>query len=371
MRLMFAARAIDRMAGGVERMIITIMNAMVERGHHVDLFTWDQCGADAFYPMSPDIKWHRLDVGDPARKAGPRLLLERTGTIRTLVRQSQPQVIVGFQDGPFLAMRLYCFGLRIPVIAAERNAPTRFYHTRAGKRQRFIYFNAFRLAKSVIIQHENYRRLYPGYLRDRISVIPNPVSPARLAARPDQPDKVGRFHILSVGRLSYQKNYASLIIAFAKIAERFPAWDLKIVGAGEDRPRLEALILERRLSDRISLPGTVTEPGEAYASAHLFCLSSRWEGFPNALAEAQAHGLPAAGYAQCAGVSDLIADGVTGRLAAGNGDSDGLAATLAELMSDGARRVRMGCEARKTVGSFKPEPIMDLWEKTLLEAVPR
>ncbi|TVR84879.1 MAG: glycosyltransferase family 4 protein [Rhodospirillales bacterium] len=369
MRLMFSARALHRMAGGVERMITLIMNEMVVRGHEVDLLTWDLAGAETFFAMSPEIRWHVLNLGDPARKAGKDLMLRRATRVRDLVRRRRPDVIVCFQGGQFMAVRSYIFGLGIPVIAAERNAPTLFDHTQAGARGRTIMFNAFRLARFVTVQCESYRTLYPNFLHDRIITIPNPVFPAHRTAVPDRSADNGRFQLLSIGRLGYQKNYDCLISAFARIAERCPEWNVVIIGEGEDRPKLEDMVRAAGLEGRIVLPGTVTDPEDVYAAAHLFCLSSRWEGFPNALAEAQAHGLPAVGFAGCAGVNELIVDGATGLLAPGNGDIESLAAALARLMASPEERCRMGAAARASVRAYTPDRIMDLWEQTLQRSV--
>lgn len=353
------------MAGGVERMIITIMNALVERGHEVDLMTWDLAGAEAFYPMSSEITWHRLNIGDPTVAVSKGQMLQRAAAVRALVARRHPQVIVAFQDGPFRALCAYCMGLRIPLIAAERNAPTQFDHTHKGNLKRFIAFNAFRLAKSVVVQCESYRQLYPAFLRDRIVTIPNPVNPALLSARPNVPDASGRFRILSVGRLGFQKNYESLIEAFTSIADKFPRWDLVIVGDGELRAKLQAMIDGGGLSNRIFMPGTVSDPGEQYANAHLFCLPSRWEGFPNALAEALAHGLPAVGFAGCAGVNQLIEPGRNGILAKGNGDCGSLATTLMLAMSNDDIRLTYGREGRGITSTFGSDNIIDLWEDAL------
>ena len=370
MRLMFAARMIDHMAGGVERMIITIMNAMVARGHEVDLFTWDLRGAEAFYPMAPDITWHRLDMGSPSVKASKKLMWGRARTIRSLVCQRRPQVIVSFQDGPFLALRAYTLGLGIPVVAAERNAPTRFDHTSAGRHQRLI-FQGLRSAARIAIQCESYRALYPAFLRERIACVPNPVLPAVWRARPDTPNPDGRFRLLSVGRLCYQKNYSMLVEAFAQLAPAFPDWDLVIVGDGEDRARLESLVTERGLERRVTLPGVSASIAKWYASAQLFCLPSRWEGFPNALAEALAHGLSAVGFAGCAGVRDLIVDGSNGLLADGNGDAASLTVALTTLMGDPALRASMGLMAVDSVRQFDPPTIFSRWEQILSEAAHR
>jgi GalNAc-alpha-(1->4)-GalNAc-alpha-(1->3)-diNAcBac-PP-undecaprenol alpha-1,4-N-acetyl-D-galactosaminyltransferase len=364
-KLLFAARAINRMAGGVERMIITIMNAMVVRGHEVELFTWDRDGAEAFFPMSPAIVWHKLNLGDPATKAGLGLRWKRALAVRTLVRRHRPDVVIAFQGGPFMALRLYCLGLGVPMIAAERNAPTLYDHTAGGDRARRIMFNAFRLARLLIVQCEAYRDLHPPFLHDRLVVIPNPVYPAPCEATPATPDPNGRFRLLSVGRLAYQKHYESLITAFSKLADRFLNWDLHIVGEGEDRRKLEAIISEKGLSGRAFLLGTFKDPSDCYLGAHLFCLPSRWEGFPNTLAEAFAHGLPAVGYAGCAGVNVLIENGQTGLLASGNGDPESLARSLAELMDDGEKRREMGAAARASMAPYAPDLVMDRWEDAI------
>lgn len=364
MRLMFVARAMHGMAGGVERMIVTIMNAMAARGHDVTLFSWDRADAQAFYPMAEGVAWHRLDMGDPGNRAGLGLVAARAMAVRRLVRETAPEVIVCFQGGPFRAMQLFTMGLGIPLVAAERTAPTLYEHA-GSARGRFIEHQAFRFAKRITIQFERYRQLYPAHLRGRMVTIPNPVTPSAVHANPGAPGPDGRYRLLSVGRLSYQKNYKVLLEAFAELAPRFPEWELRIVGEGEDRAALEAQLAGLpALSGRVAMPGATRNVSAEYAAAQLFCLPARWEGFPNALAEALAHGLPSVGFAGCAGVSDLIADGVTGALAAGNNDAAALARALAPLMEAHAERARMGRAAAESVAPYRPEAIFDLWEQT-------
>ena len=212
MRLLFSNRKMGGMVGGVQRAITTVMNAMAARGHEVTILTWDQADAQAFFPISPEIHWHRLDAGDTANKASAR------NRLRKVIREFKPQLIIGFRGGQFLVARLYSLGLGVPAIAAERGAPSRFDHMPGGSRWRLIEFNGMRLAKKIVIQLEGYRTQYPGYLRDKLVVIPNPVLPVARFATPDRPDGKGRFRVLSVGRLSYQpKNYESLILAFTLV----------------------------------------------------------------------------------------------------------------------------------------------------------
>ena len=368
MRLLFVARAIDRMAGGLERMIISIMNKLSAR-HEVSLLTWDNDRATTFYPMAAGISWHQIDIGDPCVKAGLGTILARLRKIRRLVNDIAPDVIVCFQGGSFRSMQLYTAGLRIPLVAAERTSPSLYDHANS-KRVRFLEHQTFRFARLITIQFERYRDLYPAYLRSRIVTIPNPVPQATCFARPDTPGTGCRWRLLSVGRLGYQKNFSVLVDAFAELAARFSDWDLRIIGEGEGRGPLEARIARLpEIKGRVFLPGTTSEVEAEYAAAHLFCLPSRWEGSPNALAEALAHGLPAVGFAGCDGVPDLIETGRNGALAAGNGDAAALADALAPLMADPGKRAELGSNAPASVAGYRPEEIFGLWEKVLHECV--
>ncbi len=362
MKILFSCRALNDMAGGVERMIAVLMDEMIARGHEAYLITWDKAGASPFYPLNPKIKWMQLDSGDHLQKAGWVLRVRRALKIRAFVKNVQPDIVLAFQHGTFLGLRVFLSGMDIPVVAAERNAPARFDHLKAGRYRGFIY-QSFRLAKKITVQCESYRNDYPAYLRKKIVTISNPVFPAQCQARPDAGSD--RKILLTVGRLSYQKNYEALVKSFAHIASAFPDWTLVMAGEGEDRDKLEALVKELGIESRIQMKGAVRDVASLYCESHLFCLPSRWEGFPNALAEAMAHGLPCVGFAACAGVRDLIQEGENGLLAAGNGDSKSLAMALRLLMADPSARAAMGEKAKLSMNQYNPLHIFDRWEKFL------
>jgi GalNAc-alpha-(1->4)-GalNAc-alpha-(1->3)-diNAcBac-PP-undecaprenol alpha-1,4-N-acetyl-D-galactosaminyltransferase len=360
MRILFVCRMFDQVAGGVERMAVNIMNAMVDRGHDVTLFTWDLTEAEPFYPMSDSIRWHRLDMGHAGRTAGNLLRARRALEFRRFARSLQPDVVIGFQHGAWLFAEVGLLGCDVPVILAERNAPDQYDHTSAGKYRKLI-FQSMRTAPAITVQSPRYVDRYPAFLRSRIIVIPNPVYPADRFADPGT--ERSRRTLLAVGRLSYQKNYPALIAAFARLAPSHPEWQLRIVGEGEERRSLEDLIASTGLGDRIAMDGAVTDVAGKYAAADLFCLPSRWEGFPNTLAEALAHGLPAVAYAGCAGTDDLVEHGENGLLAAGNGDPTALAASLDASMGDAGERTRMGSKARSIGRQYAPDKIYDSWER--------
>ena len=113
------------------------------------------------------------------------------------------------------------------------------------------------------------------------------------------------------------------------------------------------------------MPPATADMSDIYRRASLFCMPSQWEGFPNALAEAMAHGLPAVGYRGCAGVRDLIVHGENGLLAEGNGNVQSLFETLDRLMADPMRRRRMEDAAIKSVQQYHPDLIFSRWEQLL------
>jgi glycosyltransferase involved in cell wall biosynthesis len=369
MKILFVWRKMGNVAGGVERMATTMMNEMIRRGHDVSLLTWDSTGAQAHYPMSKRILWHCLDLGDPVAKAGWRLRLKRMIKTRALVKTDKPDVIICFEHGIFLSMYLFLFGFFIPMIAAERNAPSRFYFL-GGERKKKIVSQVLRLADKVTVQFERYRDGYPDYLRKKIVAIHNPVTSAVEFAVPSG-EKEKTKTLLCVGRLAYQKNIDVLIQTFAALSSNFPTWNLLIVGDGEDRKKLEDMITHLDMSERIALMPSIKNVQSLYCSAHLFCLPSRWEGFPNALAEAMAHGLPSVGFAGCSGVSDLIEDNRNGFLAEGNDDAATLASALKDLMADDEKREQFGWQARESMTQYAPELIFTQWERLFVETAQR
>ena len=368
MKILVVGRKFGGVAGGVERMAIVLLNALYERGHEAQLLTWDVDGAEAYYPMDPGIRWHRLNMGDASVKASWKLRLARQVRMRALIKRQRPDVIVAFQLGPFVAIRLAVLGLGIPVVAAERNAPQRFDHTRVG-RHRVLWFQTFRMASTITVQLESYRNEYPPYLRERIEVIPNPVQGADGSAAPE--GLVGQQKaLLCVARLTYQKNQGVLIGAFAKIADSFPDWRLRLVGDGDLREQFVRLARDRGIAERVDFAGDIKDVSAEYASAHLFCMPSLWEGFPNAVAEAMAHGLPVVGFADCAGINELIRPGENDLLAAGVFDADELAETLGLLMADAPLRREMGEKAKRISHAYRAEHIFPMWE-SLFERLAR
>lgn len=166
----------------------------------------------------------------------------------------------------------------------------------------------------------------------RVHVIRNPVvSPAldRLAERaPEHPWLAGAGPpvVLGVGRLTRQKDFPTLLRAFARLRERSDA-RLVVLGEGEDRAALEALSRELDIEDATDFPGFVENPYGWMRRANVFVLSSAWEGSPNALTEALYLGTPVVATDCRSGPRELLEDGQYGPLVP-VGDDAAMAAAI-------------------------------------------
>jgi glycosyltransferase involved in cell wall biosynthesis len=155
------------------------------------------------------------------------------------------------------------------------------------------------------------------------------------------------FLIVSVGRLSEEKGFETLIRSVARLLREGKDVALRIAGEGDQQARLEALIAELGCSRQVGLLGYQADPCPLYEAADAFALASLREGLPNVLLEALAMGVPVVAT-RVAGIPRLIEDGQTGLLVE-PGSEAGLAEALGRLHADGALRERLRQAGRCTV----------------------
>jgi len=176
-----------------------------------------------------------------------------------------------------------------------------------------------------------------GLTPERVCVVRNPVVTPRLselaAAACPHPwlADAGPPVILAAGRLTEQKDFATLLRAFARVQAQRPA-RLIILGEGRLRAPLEDLATQLGIAEQLALPGFTPNPYAWFARAAVFVLSSAWEGSPNVLTEALALGIPAVATDCPSGPRELLAAGRYGPLVAVGDDlglSEGIVATLA------------------------------------------
>jgi glycosyltransferase involved in cell wall biosynthesis len=349
-------------AGGAERVIVTLANCWAARGWGVTLITFEPPGTTPYYPVDPRVALRQLgiaSVGSPLWRA-IRQNLRRIRALRHALRAAGPDLAIAFLAKINVLTVLASRGLGFPVVVSERNNPERqrFRGIWSWLRQR-LYGTAY----CVVAPSRGVLESFSGGIRRRGRVIPNPVdlTPAARAPR-------GSGRLVAVGRLAHQKGFDLLLQAFAEIAPAHPAWTLTIWGEGEERAALEALRASLGLAERVRLPGLTERPGQWVEDADIFVLSSRFEGFPNVIAEAMAAGLPVIAFDCPWGTDEIVRDGEEGLLVPRE-DVQALAAAMRRLMGDPELRHRLGEAGGRNVRRFGKEAIVAQWDALIRAAV--
>jgi glycosyltransferase involved in cell wall biosynthesis len=349
--------------GGAERVVSTLANHLVATGHQVAVVTLAGVDSD-FYRVDPRVERISLNHLAPRSNLLARIVdtFRRIFRLRATLRLFRPRLAVSMMDAANVSLALAGVGLRgMTCVGSERVYPE---FSDSTLQWRFLRRWVYWLLHGVVaLSEENVAWLRRHTWVRRTWIIPNPVVLPLAAVPPASSPEEWRVcsrRILAVGRYVPQKGFDLLIQAFARLAERFADWELVIVGEGTERKNLEAMLEGLACRDRVLLHGPVGNMADWYTSAHLFVLSSRFEGFPNTLLEAMAHGIAAVAADCPTGPRTLIRDGVDGLLVPVD-DIGGLASAMERLMADEVLRGRLAGRALDARQRFSVESIATLW----------
>lgn len=360
MRVLFCIKSMTNPGGGAERVLATVANGFVERGHDVVVLTFDRPGTQPFYALGPGVRRVSLGVGSTSSNATFIETLKRVFVLRRRVTAEAPDVVIGFMHSMYIPLGFALLGIRIPLVASEHTVGA---HYVSRPLQAVLLRLTPSLVSRVTCVSEAAKETFPRSVREKMVAIRNPISVDAVASVDVAVDGRGRKTLLAVGRLDPEKDPMTLVRAFALLADDFPDWDLRIVGEGGMRPKLEGLIVASGMEGRVSLPGITRNVAAEYTAAQIFVTASRYESFGLTTAEALAHGLPAVGFADCPGTNDLIRPGENGALAEGEDDRpSALAAALRPLMLEPELRLRLSQSAPSVPLEYRPEVVINSWE---------
>ncbi|MEM7650451.1 MAG: glycosyltransferase family 4 protein [Pseudomonadota bacterium] len=366
MKILFAIKNISSAKGGAERVLVQVSSGLAERGHNVSLVSFDEANAQSYYPLHGDIQHIGLGIGNANEEARFFETVQRMHALRKTLKTQQPDIVIGFMHSMFVPLSFAALGLGIPVIASEHIVPA---HYKTRPFQFLMLIISALLVKRMTAVSEAVRASYPKIVQSKMDVLPNPVTMPESIKR----NGTGRKTILNVGRLDEQKDQETLINAFAEIANNHTEWDLKIFGDGHLRESLQALIKKHDLKGRAFLMGTTQDIDAEYSAADIFAMSSRYESFGLATAEAMAHGVPAIGFAECPGTNEIIIDGVNGLLIskANKNAADVFAEALEKLIQDDALREKLGQAAPASIAHYSLSDVVDQWESLIQKSLDR
>jgi len=354
MRITFIIGSLE--AGGAQRVLILLSEGFAKRGHNVTVLTINGTENDCF-SLPNAVKRQALNLS-----TGIQVVLNFP-KIRAGIRLSKPDIIVSFVELTNIITLLSTLGLHLPVVVSERSAPAAF-----EERPFLNWLRAcvYPLASRLIVQSQGALDYFLPDLQDKAVIVPNPVV-CPPEARPSQPT-LCRPMLLSVGRLHEVKQFDRLISAFAMIKDKHADWGLTIVGDGPMKSVLKQLGQDLELGDRLSLPGYVASPYTFLRQADLFVMTSRIEGFPNALCEAMACGLPVISTDCPTGPREIIRNGIDGLLVK-NEDTLAISQAMDRLMSDEVERHRLASRSAEVMSRFDLDRVMQMWESIFIESL--
>jgi glycosyltransferase involved in cell wall biosynthesis len=353
--------------GGAERVAALLCNAWAEEGHEVILMPTFSGRGECIYQLDPGVRLKYLsDLTGTTRKA-VWISFQRLLALRQAIKSYAPDVVVSFLTRVNVVAIVAATGTGVPVIVSERIYPPLcplpwFWSVM----RRMTYPRASCLVAQTEMAREWLEEHCPG---SRVKVIPNPVMwPLPInkpVMKPQDWVPPDRKLLLAVGRLHRQKGFDLLLAAFSDLVKDFPDWDLVILGEGSERRSLEAKRAALGLERHVLMPGRAGNVSSWYERADLYVMTSLYEGFPNTLLEAMAHGVPAVSFDCDAGPRDLIRHEVNGVLVPLADGVEGLVAGMRYLMRNDVLRCRMGeaaCEVRE---KFSMGTVKDGWAVVL------
>lgn len=349
--------------GGIERVIQHLIAGLQPRGYRFSIVTEDTPNPDRQFDLGPDVPVY-------FRSFAP-FTEQSEAAMRRLILRINPDVAIVMGSGRTVSrLPISLMGTDIPVILSEHNSTSRL---RLAFDASSDFLNGTRsYADFVHVLMEDYGidALEP----ERIRVIGNPVFPqarrANVASRPPG-DPHGNV-ILSAARYETNQKQPDLLIkAFALIADRNPDWRLEFHGDDwkGNKARLEAMVVEYGLADRITLNGHSDCVPDLICAAQIFAFPSAFEGFSLAATEALSHGLPLVAFEECEGLNQIVVNEVNGLLVPGSvKDVEAYAAALERLMQDEALRLRLAAAGPGSMERFAPEAFYREWERLLKDA---
>ncbi|MVO10962.1 glycosyltransferase [Flavobacterium sp. TP390] len=288
-------------------------------------------------------------------------LKERVTLWQTYLSDVKPNVIITMSISSLVEIT---FGkkLQFPILNSVNGRPDYDYTDVLWYRSKIemkLLEEAYVHLSGIQVLFDSYKAFLPTTFIGEAVTIPNPVIQMDTNALVHHDIAKKTYKIINIASLNNScKQQDVAIQIFSKIATSYPNWILEFWGVGNDLQILQEQVAELQLENRIFFKGFTSEPLEKLKEAEIFLFPSKYEGFPLALTEAMAVGLPVIGFQSCSGVNELIQNEQNGFLA---NDITDMQHKLEQLIQNSELRKKMGIMAHESVKKYSEEAVFQKW----------
>lgn len=341
-------------SGGGERVAVSLANELTKK-YEVHLIGITTKQSDLFFGINFQVKYsnffdHRVRLS--------KNILKISKMLKKYFLDNEIEVAFGIGIFSNIFLSLSGIGISTKVVLCDHTNSITANRELSKKVQRYV---GTKLADKIITltqeDRKNYIRKY-GISENRIAYIYN-WKENRLSNIPYNDEST---KIVTVGRFDYQKGYDYLIQVAKKVLAKMPDWTWEIYGSGkqDEVDKIRDLITENDLQDKLVIKGLEKNQDLIYGDKGIYVMTSRYEGLPLVLLEAQQYNLPIVSFRCPTGPSEIVEDGVNGYLIDCY-DTDKMSEKLLELMKNDDLRQSFSDHAKDTMDKFDKNKILNQW----------
>ncbi|KFC39641.1 glycosyltransferase family 4 protein [Elizabethkingia anophelis] len=362
-------------SGGMERVLANKANYLTDKGYDITIITTDQQGRNPYFGMNSKIK--HIDLGinyrDDLNKSVFKKIFsyiskqkKHKQKLKEVLHDLKADVVISMFDNDVNLIHSIKDGSK-KVLEIHFSRFKRIQYDRGGIWGIIDKIRSEKDEKSVqqydrfVVLTEEDKGYWGNF--SNINVIPNANSFV-----PTKQSSLEYKRAIAVGRYDYQKGFDELIKIWRDVYLKNQEWRLDIFGHGPLKEDLQNLIDDLNLTEVIKLCDPVKNIEQEYLSSSILVMTSRYEGLPMTLLEAQACGLPMVAYACKCGPKDIIHDGINGYLIPER-DSQLMTEKILKLIEDDDLRKKMGNINVELSDNFSEDKIMKRWVNLFEEIV--
>lgn len=385
MKILFYQRSdVVNSSGGTEMVLCLLSSKLAEDGYKVTFMTNEKKIGKPFFYLSKKVNF--INIGGTSFngfkkfifkiiKSTPLLKLLKyfdnykytSDIVHKNIENIKPDLIILASPADLLEL-CYSNTYKAPIIQMIHGVPWNIFH-RKSKR---VLKETLKLMSNVSICQvlmPSFIGMMKQYYNGKVIAIPNIVPSVNDTFTPEYSNKKKEMTIVNIARITSSKNQMLILDAFAKIANKYPNWNVKIWGRGNNKYKddIHIAIKKYGLENRFLLIGETRDPLIELKNSDIFAFPTLFEGFGMAMCEAMTVGLPCIGLSGVPAVSEIIENEKNGILTENNPNS--YAEALEKLINNVELRKKLGQNAKKSMKNYSAEKVMGMWKTTIKELI--